>query len=178
MEKYANYLVTDSHQFGFKKCHSTDMCIFVIKEVIDYYNTLSSPVYACYIDASKAFYRINHWCLFRKLLDRKMPLIIVRLLMVWYSTQQFSVQWDGIISESFYVENGVRQGGILSPQLFNVYMDELSIRLSNAYVGCYYNSVCVNHFYYADDAVLLAPTVSSLQSLVDICHEYAVEFVL
>jgi hypothetical protein len=46
--------------------------------------------------------------------------------MVWYSTQQFSVKWDGILSEPFNVTNGVRQGSILSPQLFNVYMDELS----------------------------------------------------
>ena len=150
---------------------TTDMCIFVMKEVIDYYNTLSSPVYACYIDTSKAFDRMNHLCFFRKLLDKEMPLIIVRLLMVWYSTQQFSVQWDGVISGYSYVQNGVRQGGILSPQLFNVhvYLDELSIRLSNAYAGCYYNSVCVNHVYYADDAVMLSPTVSSLQSLADIC---------
>ena len=173
--KHGDLFSTSAHQFGFKKQHSTDMCIFVMKEVIDYYNSLSSPVYACYIDASKAFDRINHWTLFRKLLDRNIPRLFVRLLSVWYSTQTFSVTWDGCLSKPFYVSNGVRQGGVLSPQLFNVYMDELTECLVKTKVGCFYNSVCVNHLYYADDAVLLAPTVSSLQILVGICEAYAVK---
>ncbi len=123
--KYGNVFVTNSHQFGYKQKHSTDMCIFLMKEVIDYYNALSSPVYVCYIDASKAFDRIHHGHLFQKLLDRNLPPVIVRLLLNWYSTQQFSVLWDGVVSKSFTVTNGVRQGGVLSPQLFNVYMEDV-----------------------------------------------------
>ncbi len=176
LKKYGEVFVTNSHQFGYKQKHSTDMCIFLMKEVIDFYNTLSSPVYVCYMDASKAFDRINHGHLFQKLLDRNLPPIIVRLLLNWFSTQQFSVLWDGVVSVPFKVTNGVRQGGVLSPQLFNVYMDELSNNLKNVRTGCHINATCINHLYYADDAVLLAPTVSSLQCLVDICQAYADKF--
>ena len=119
---------------------------------------------------------MNHWSLFKKLLDRNLPYIIVRLLLVWYTTQQFSVQWDSFLSDSFTVTNGVRQGSILSPQLFSIYLEELSNRLSDARTGCHYNSFCFNHLFYADDAVLLAPTVSSLQALINICFTYSVEF--
>ena len=46
-------------------------------------------------------------------------------------------------SSSFTVTNGVRQGGILSPYLFNVYVDDLSVKLNSCHVGCYYSGGCI-----------------------------------
>ena len=147
-----------------------------MKEVINYYNGLSSPVYACFMDASKAFDRVNHWHLFKQLLKRNMPKIIVRLLMVWYTTQIFIIKWDNNLSESFCVTNGVRHGGVLSPKLFNVFIEELSSRLRDAKVGCHMNGISMNHLNYADDAVMLAPSVSALQTLINICDHFANEY--
>ena len=78
------------------------------------------------MDASKAFDRVNHLTLFKKLIDRGTPLIFVRIIMQWYVTQKACVRWGSAVSDNFFVSNGVRQGGILSPLLFNVYMDCLS----------------------------------------------------
>ena len=58
--------------------------------------------------------------LFTKLLRRGAPGYIVRLLMFWYAHQTMCVRWGGSVSSKFTVSNGVRQGGILSPFLFNV----------------------------------------------------------
>jgi len=173
LEKFLDYLHTTDNQFGFKHGLSTEFCIFTLKQTIEYYRSLSSPVYICYLDASKAFDRINHWCLFRKLLDRNVPILAVRFLCAWYSSQLFTVQWGLSVSEPFSVSNGVSQGGIISPFLFNVYIDDLSVGLSNLKTGCNFNGVFVNHVVYADDTVLLAPAPSALQKLIDYCGAFA-----
>ncbi len=85
-----------------------------------------------FLDASKAFDRIKHSVLFKKLLNRGAPVYIVKLLMFWYENQTMFVRWAGVLSQPFGVGNGVRQGGILSPYLFNVYMDGLSDSLNES----------------------------------------------
>jgi len=69
--------------------------------------------------------------------------------------------------------NGVRQGGILSPAFFNLYVDELSTMLLNMKTGCNINNVFINHLMYADDTVLLAPSPAALQKLIDCCLIFA-----
>ena len=76
------------------------------------------------------------------------------------------------ISDSFYIRNGVRQGGILSPMLFNLYVDGLSRSLNSLNIGCKIGPRLVNHLAYADDLVLICPSVKGLQRLVDVCQEY------
>ena len=173
LDRFSDFLITTPNQFGFKHGLSTEFCIFSLKQCIEYYRSLSSPVYICYLDASKAFDRINHCRLFMKLLDRNIPCIAVRLLCVWYSTQEFCVQWGSSISKVFTVSNGVRQGGILSPVLFNVYIDDLSQELSALTTGCNFNGVYINHLVYADDTVLLGTSPSALQRLISHCAQYA-----
>ncbi len=151
------------------------MCIHAFRQTIEYYKQNSSPVFICYLDATKAFDRVNHWLLFKKLLDRNMPLHIVRLLVCWYRIQRFNVQWGGCSSKCFSAANGVPQCGIISPWLFNIYIDDLSISLSNSNAGCKFGGMSVNHFSYADDMAILSPSASGLQKLLNICASYAIK---
>ena len=112
-----NYLFTHDQQFGFKSKHSTDFCIYTVKSVSKYYTQHHSPVYTLILDASKAFDKINHFKLFQKILDCKTPIVIVRILLFWYSKQTVCVKWGRCISDYFSISNGVRQGGILSPKI-------------------------------------------------------------
>ena len=164
--KLESFLHSSDYQFG------TDLCIYTLKEVIDFYKSQSTSIYVCFMDASKAFDRVNHWLLFKKLIDRGMPLIFVRILMEWYTTQKACVRWESAVSDSFVVTNGVRQGGILSPLIFNVYMDGLSSSLSNTPTGCAIGGVMVNRIMYADDLVVISPSVKGLQRLLDVCAVY------
>ena len=138
------YIITHDHQFGSKSKHSTDMCIFTVKSIVKYYTRQNSPVYTCFLEASKAFDRINHWTLFRKVIDCQVPLSIVRILISWYQMQLVCIKWGTAVSQYFRISNGVRQGGILSPKLFASNMNGLSDALSHCKAGCYINEQCMN----------------------------------
>ena len=174
LERIELFVYTHENQFGFKKQHGTDTCIYVMKEIINRYQRLGSSVYLCFLDASKAFDRINHDTLFKQLVNRNVPAYIVRLLVFWYSHQQMFVKWGNVTSSVFTVSNGVRQCGVLSPYLFNVYMDGLSTTLNTCQTGCYSGVSKVNHLMYADDLVLLSPCTVGLSRLLKCCDDYAV----
>ena len=104
-----------------------------------------------FLDASKAFDKLNHDILFSILRERGCPNYIIRIIAYWYQQQKMFIKWGNDMSELFTVTNGVRQGGILSPKLFNMYIDKLSVKLNESNVGCCFNNFVVNHLYYADD---------------------------
>jgi arginine exporter protein ArgO len=76
-------------------------------------------------------------------------------------------------SASFVAYNGVKQGGVLSPVLFCIYVDRLLIQLAHAGVGCYISSHFVGALAYADDIVLVAATPLALRKLLLICDKFA-----
>ena len=120
------------------------------------------------MDASKAFDRVNHWLLFIKLIDRGLPLIFVRILMEWYTTQKACVRWGSAVSDSFVVTMVLDKEAFC--HLCYVYMDDLSSSLSNTPTGSTKGGVMVNH--YADDLVIINPSVKGLQRLLDVCAVY------
>ena len=68
---------------------------------------------------------------------------------------------------------GAGKGGELSPLLYNVYTDDLNHHLQVTGVGCYVGGAWVNSLRYADEMVLLAPTVTAHQTLLEACRAYA-----
>ena len=66
----------------------------------------------------------------------------------WFSgisTQSLTVRWGNTYSKKFLVSNGVKQGGILSPMIFNIYMNDLSVLLNNSNIGGKIGGLLVNH---------------------------------
>ena len=96
------YLETTCNQFGFKPKHGTEMCVFVLKELISYYVKHGSGMFVAYLDASKAFDRVNHATMFNKMLVRGVPKFIVKLLSHWYCNQQLFARWGAVCSNVFF----------------------------------------------------------------------------
>ena len=90
-----------------------------------------------FLHASKAFDKINHSVLFEKLKRKGDPGYRIRILLDWYEAQTMHIRWGGSLSQSFHSTNGIKQGGILSPYLFNFYMNDMSVQLNNVNAGCW-----------------------------------------
>ena len=74
------FLHTTDNQFGFKPNHSTDTCIYILKELLNYYTSSGSPVYLCFVDVRKAFDRVNYLKLFLKLQNRGTSICLIGIL--------------------------------------------------------------------------------------------------
>jgi len=159
-------------QYGFRQGRSTTHGCLLLHDTIRYMNHGQSPVYICTLDAAKCFDSIWHEGLFYKLYD-VIPQPHWILLYRWYKALRARVCWKGSMSAEFKISKGVRQGSIISPQLFNVFIDKLLEKLKSSEDGVRIGNLSINSFAYADDLTLMCATVPGLQRLVDTCQIYA-----
>ena len=89
-----------------------------------------------------------------------------------YVFQSCCVDWAGTKSKPFNVSCGIRQGAVLSPILFSIYIDDLFHILSNSGFGCHINNLFYGIVGYADDLVLLSPDLQGLQSMFNIAKSF------
>ena len=93
-----------------------------------------------------------------------------------YVNHRARVQWNGVCSTVFAVLNGVKQGAIISPIMFCVYIDDLLLLLVKSEVGCFIGNWFVGVLAYADDIVLLAPSASAMRAMLHRCDTFAEQF--
>ena len=113
-----SHLQTTRNKFGFKPKHWTVICVYLLKELLRYYVKDRSCRYVAYCDASKIFHRATK--LFSKLLKLGVSKYLTKVICHWHCNHTTCVKWGSVISNFFSVNNGVRQGGMLSP--FILYM--------------------------------------------------------
>jgi hypothetical protein len=175
LNKCTKYLYSSDLQCGFKKKLGCRNAIYALRVVTEYYVKHGSTVNICSVDMSKAFDRVNHCVLFMKLMKRRVPVIIIKLLRNWYSKCVAMVRWGGAYSKLFRVLSGVRQGGVMSPVLFAVYVNDILCKLQGSGLGCAIEGLYVGALMYADDLILLTVSLTMLQkmlSMIDIEMKY------
>jgi len=82
----------------------------------------------------------------------------------------YAVKWNGAISQQFAVRSGMRKGSCLYPAIFNVYMNNFILELRKLNCGCHVNGMFLSCLFYADDILLLSPSIKGLQMMLDACH--------
>jgi hypothetical protein len=167
---------TEDLQFGFKEKSSTTLCTGTFMEVTRYFASHNTDVHAVLLDATKAFDRVEYTLLFNRLLDRGMNSLYVRCLLFMYKNQRLRIKWNDVFSDDFPVTNGIKQGGVLSPLLFGVYIDVLIKKLRSSGFGCTIGPHYTGCIVYADDIVLLSPTKMGMEHMIKICQEYSDEY--
>ena len=172
---WGHTLGSDGMQFGYKSGTSTTQCTWLVNEVANYYMKRGTAVAACLLDCSKAFDKCKFDQLFSKLIRKGVPLVVVRVLVYMYEEQTGWVKLGGKKYSPFGIKNGTRQGSVLSPFLFSVYLDDLIVLLRKQRLGCHVGGVWMGACGYADDIILLAPVRSVLADMVKICEQYGLD---
>ena len=128
LDKFGLYLKSDDLQFGFKRAHCTSHAIFAVKSCVNYYISHGSGVFVTFLDCAKAFDRVAYYGIFMKLIDRNVPLCFLNLIIYWYLNMSSCCQWNGEKSDYFRLITGTKQGGVLIPRIFAIYMDDKSFQ--------------------------------------------------
>ena len=128
----------------------------------------------CIIYAKNAFDRVNHRTLTKKLLDRNVYLYIVKLLIYWHIESK-SLWHDEVTHYHWHsvAKMGSGKADSCHHCCIMYITDDLNHHLQATGVGCYVGGAWVNSLSYADHMVLLAPTVTALQTLLEVCRSHA-----
>ena len=135
---------------------------------------MQKDLYLCFIDYSKAFDKVRHEKLFNILEHLDIDGKDLRVIRNLYWDQSAAVRVGGELSEYTLIKRGVRQGCVMSPDLFNIYSEMILRNLEN-YPGVKINGENINNIRYADDKVLIADSEENVQRLLDITIEKSEE---
>ena len=153
-------------QFGFVANKGTTNAIFTMTMLTERCIEMPKDLYLCFIDYSKAFDKLRHEDLFQILNALDIDGKDLRILSNLYWRQTATVRIDGEHSEETSIRRGVRQGCVLSPDLFNIYSENI-LREIEDINGISLGGHNINNLRYADDTVLIAESEQTLQNMLD-----------
>ena len=160
-------------KFGFRKNKGTRNAIFVMRSITERKIQMQQDVYTAFIDYEKAFDRVKHIEIMKDLQEVGINGKDIRVLTNLYWEQMAAISIDGEISEWTYIKRGVRQGCIISPDLFSLYAEIImrKVKQRSDHLKFTINSVNIQNIRYADDTVLLATNKVDLENLLHILKE-------
>ena len=160
-------------QGGFRSGVSSLHTSYIFQEAVTECRRKKKKAYICLLDAHKAFDTVSHKGLFIKLLQTGIPRDIFLSLLYWYSNLSSCVRWNSHISHYFPIKQGVRQGAVLSPLLYSLYINDLLFQLETVPEPLHIDNIFCGAPTYADDIALIACSPSTLQNMIDIAADYA-----
>ena len=171
-----NKKIIHPSQIGFMPGNRTADHALTLKTLHDTFvkPTNSGKIYACFVDFRKAFDSVWHQGLFYKLLKNKIGGLFYDLIKNMYSNTKCAIKISNNRTPFFQYKKGVRQGCILSPILFNLYINEIPTLFENTLSDPFIlpNGTKINSLLYADDLVILSRSKSGLQNCLDQLHQW------
>ena len=143
----------DNMQFGFMPGRGTTDAIFIVRQLQERHLAKDKTLYLAFVDLEKAFDRVPRavlWWAMRKL---GVPEVLIRTVQAMYHNASASVRVGTAFSDPFEVKVGVHQGSVLSPLLFIMVLEALSME---------FRTGCPWELLYADDLVIIARTMEEL----------------
>lgn len=179
LDKYLseNNLINNC-QIGFCKNSRTSDHMFVVKCIIDYYFSKGSKVYSCFVDFQKAFDSVLHTAILIKLLKMDIHGLFYNIIKSMYSQSLLCVKVNNKVTNTFQSLVGVRQGDVLSPNLFKIFINDLPKYLLSSQDPIYLNNKRIDCLMYADDVILLSSSASGLQEKLNLLQAFCDDWCL
>ena len=152
-------------QKGFTKGTSATVAALLFTEAIAEAKDTNTPLYTACIDATKAFDVVWHKSLLRKLYTSGITGTSWNILQDSYHAMSSVVNWCGRPSKSFVEEQGVRQGGIISPTSYKIHINPLLDLMQNSKIGLSIGNVYCGVPTVADDLLFLSRSIIDLQAM-------------
>ena len=142
-------------QNGFRKHRSCEDHAFVLSSVISSRMDQNQPSFVAFIDFAKAFDWVDQELLLYKLLRSSADGPFYFAIKSMYTKTRSSVKVNDDLSNWYETECGVRQGDVLSPTLFNIFLNDLSTELNSLRIGITLGDDRISHLLYTDDFTLM-----------------------
>ena len=113
---------------------------------------------------------MNHHAPFIKLMHRLVRSVLLEVIEPLFASSITCVKWGSAFSTLFNLTAGALQDGVLSPTLFGIYIDDVAKKISACGSGCHLSLFSASICCYADDILLIASSVQSLQTLLHLCE--------
>ena len=153
------------NQTGFRKGYRTSDHILTLKSIIEKQIKKGVYLYTCFVDFEKAFDTFWRNALFKKLEYMGIKGNLVRILRNMYSEVNYSIKLPYGLTDPITSSTGLKQGCVLSPLLFNLYVNDLPFFLNET-------QYLTNVLMYADDLVLMSTSKAGLQRCLEDLQTY------
>ena len=165
--KYAEDHIYHDEQNGFRPKRSCADHLYVLNTILRHRINQNKDTYVCFIDAEKAFDRVNRDLLFYKMLQHGINGKFYNNLRSLYSGNVSCVNMNGYLSEWFDISMGVRQGDTLSPTLFGIFIDDMVNDIKDLDKGIPISESKLSILLYADDVAIMAENENDLQTMLN-----------
>ena len=176
MEKLENEKIITPNQIGFKKKARPADHLFVLKNIFQNYTNKGKKVYTCFVDFQKAYDNVWRTGMYYKLIKYGINIKTIKLIKDMYDKTSQTLKMNKKITEAFSTYKGVRQGCVMSPRLFNLFINDLPdifdaecrpVKLGKSELSC---------LMFADDIVMMSESKEGLQTCLNKLEAYTKEW--
>ncbi|XP_033738221.1 uncharacterized protein LOC117325588 [Pecten maximus] len=160
-------------QRGFTANASPLHCTLLVQEALLAAKARKQDLFIAFLDTKSAFDVVPHNSLNRKLFNSGVNGALWLLLRDLHQEATSCIKWDGVTSDPFSVLQGVRQGGVLSTELYKIFINDLLERLNNSGLGTTVGHLRIPAPTYADDVALIAESKEELAILINMAVDYS-----
>ena len=173
LEKKTTVRPISPNQIGFEKGHRTADHVFVLTTVVNkFLKVAKKRLFVAFIDFKKAYDKINRTLLLLKLQKRGIKGLFYRNLKAIYSDVSYVIKVKGGYLDPIPSSFGLKQGGVLSPLLFNMFIDDIKDIFDDSCDPVKMFDTPLSHLLYADDLILMSTSMEGLNKCLEKLRSY------